>query len=1066
MNFSSPFITRPVATSLLAVAVLLAGLFGYLKLPVSALPEVDFPTIEVSTQLPGASPETVAVQITASLERQLAQIAGLVDMISVSGPGNSRITLQFNLGRNIDDAAQDVQAAINAARGTLPQNLPYPPTYAKVNPADPPIMTLALTSDSIPIYRISDAADSLLAQRLSQVTGVGRVAVQGNMRPAVRIQADPRRLAAYGLSLEDIRNTVVGGNQAGPKGSLDGPRQASTVMANDQISSPSAFANLVVAWRNGAPVRLSDVGTAVDGLENTLNAAWFNGQRAVLIDVQRQPGANIVETVDRVREQLAQLQGALPGGIKLTVVSDRTETIRASVHEVQFTLVLSVILVVAVIYLFLRSARATVVPGVALPLSIIGTFGVMSLCGFSMDNLSLMALTIATGFVVDDAIVMIENIVRLIEEGESPLAAAYKGAKQIGFTIVSLTVSLIAVFIPLLFMSGVVGRLFREFALTLTIAVIVSMFVSLTLTPMMTGRMLRPAAEDHPSWISRQFERGFDWMRDHYATSLRWVLRHEALMLVLTAVTLAGTVGLYVVMPKGFLPAQDTGLLVITSEGPEDASFARIAELQHQVSEIVRQDPDVTGVTSVVGAGSVNPAQNMGRITAILRSREDRNVTAQQIAERLAPRLAAVAGVDTRIQAVQDIQIGARAASTQYLYTLTDSDAAQLREWAPKLVERLSQAQSLRHVISDQRDGGLRVHVEIDRDRAAQLGVTIQAVDDVLYDAFGQRQISTIYAQSNQYRVVLEASPEIRDDPSLIGLLRVPGNASGQGGSTAATQVTSGATVTATTASASGNYQVPLSAFATISRRAGPLTITRQDQFPAVTIGFDLAPHASLSDAVAEIRQIEASMGLPETITGEFSGDAAEFDRSMKNSPWLILAAVVVIYLVLGMLYESVVHPITILSTLPSAGIGALLALWGMGLDLSVVGLIGIVLLMGIVKKNAIMMIDFALEAQRDHGRTAREAIYEASVLRFRPIMMTTMAALLGAVPLVLGSGPGSELRLPLGVSVIGGLLLSQVITLYTTPVIYLALEQLRVRAGGRPDARDQPLAAPGTPAE
>ncbi|MBS7809365.1 efflux RND transporter permease subunit [Roseococcus pinisoli] len=1065
MNVSAPFITRPIATSLLAVAVLLAGLFGYLKLPVSALPEVDFPTIEVSTQLPGASAETISLQIAASLERQLNQISGLTSISSVSGPGVSRITLQFNLGRNIDDAAQDVQAAINAARGTLPQNLPYPPTYAKVNPADPPIMTLALTSDSIPIYRVSDSADSLLAQRLSQVTGVGRVTVQGNMRPAIRVQADPRRLAAYGLSLEDIRSTIIGANQAGPKGSLDGPHQASTVMANDQITTAAGFNNLVVAWRNGAPVRISDVGAAVDGLENTLNAAWFNGQRAVLIDVQRQPGANIVETVDRVRDQLEQMQGALPGGITLTVVADRTETIRASVHEVQFTLVLSVVLVVAVIYLFLRSARATVVPGVALPLSIIGTFGVMSLCGFSMDNLSLMALTIATGFVVDDAIVMIENIVRLIEEGESPLAAAYKGAKQIGFTIVSLTVSLVAVFIPLLFMSGVVGRLFREFALTLTIAVVVSMFVSLTLTPMMTGRMLRPRGEDKPGWVSRQFERGFDWMRHHYASSLRWVLRHEGLMLALTAATIAGTVGLYIVMPKGFLPAQDTGLLVITTEGPEDASFARIVELQQQVAAAVQQDPDVVGVTSVAGAGTVNTAANSGRITAILKPRADRSANAQQISERLAPRLAAIVGVDTRIQSVQDIQIGARAASTQYLYTLTDSDPVQLRQWAPRLLQRLAEAPALRHLTTDQRDGGLRVHVEIDRDRAAQLGVTVQAIDDVLYDAFGQRQVSTIYAQSNQYRVVLEATPEIRDDPSLIGMLRVPGNSSGQGGSTGATQVTLGATISATSASGSGNYQVPLSAIATISRRPGPLTVTRQDQFPAVTIGFDLAPGYSLSEAVSEIQRIERAMGLPDTITGEFSGDAAEFTTSLASAPYLILAAVVVIYLVLGILYESVIHPITILSTLPSAGIGALLALWMMGLDLSVVGLIGIVLLMGIVKKNAIMMIDFALEAQRDHGLPPREAIYEASVLRFRPIMMTTMAALLGAVPLVIGSGPGSELRIPLGVSVIGGLLLSQVITLYTTPVIYLALEQLRTRLGGRPDELPAP-GAPRAPAE
>jgi len=1049
VSVSAPFIARPVATSLLAVAMLLAGLFGYLKLPVSALPEVDFPTIEVTTQLPGASPETVAVLITASLERQLAQIAGLVDMISVSSPATSRITMQFNLGRDIDDAAQDVQAAINAARGTLPLNLPYPPTYAKVNPADPPIMTLALTSATLPIHRLSDAADTLLAQRLAQVSGVGRVTVQGNMRPGMRIQGDPRRLAAYGLSLEDIRSTVIASNLAGPKGSLDGPRQASSVMANDQIGTAAGFANLVIAWRNGAPVRIADIGEVREDLENTLNAAWFNGSRAVLLDVQRQPGANIVETVDRVREQLDRLQGGLPAGITLSVVADRTETIRASVHEVQFTLVLSVILVVAVIYVFLRTGRATLVPGVALPLSIIGTFGIMALWGFSLDNLSLMALTIATGFVVDDAIVMIENIVRLIEEGERPLVAAFKGAKQIGFTVVSLTVSLVAVFIPLLFMPGVVGRLFSEFAITLSVAVVVSMVVSLTLTPMMTGRLMRSAGIDQPGWVARQCERGFDWLRAHYATSLRWVLRHEWLMLGLSLATLLGTIWLYVAMPKGFLPAQDTGLLVITTEGPEDASFTRLSALQLQVAELVRADPDVTGVTAIAGAGTVNAAQNNGRITAVLKPRGQRAASAQQIAARMAPVLATVPGVVSQIQPVQDIQIGARVTATQYQYTLTDSDAARLREWAPRLLAALREMPSLAQVNSDQRDAGLRVHVEVDRDMAARLGVTMQAVDDVLYDAFGQRQISTIYAQTNQYRVILEASPELRDDPSLIGLLRVPGAVSNQGAGFAATTVTAGATVGATSASAQGNYQVPLAAIATITQRAGPLTITRQDQFPAVTIGFDLAPGVSLSHAVSDIMAAGARLGLPDTLAGEFSGDAAEFNRSLASTPWLILAAVVVIYLVLGVLYESVVHPITILSTLPSAGIGALLALWVCGLDLSVVGLIGIVLLMGIVKKNAIMMIDFALEAQRDHGRSANEAIYEACVLRFRPIMMTTMAALLGAVPLVIGHGPGSELRLPLGVSVIGGLLLSQVITLYTTPVIYLALERLRVRLSG-----------------
>ena len=1031
MNLSAPFIARPIATSLLAVAVLLAGLLGWLRLPVSALPEVDFPTIEVSTQLPGASPETVAVLVTAPLERQLAQIAGLTDMISVSGPGTSRITLQFNLGRDIDDAAQDVQAALNAARGPLPNNLPYPPTYAKVNPADPPIITLALTSDTLPIPRLSDAADTLLAQRLSQVTGVGRVTVQGNMRPAVRLQVDPQRLAAYGLSLEDVRTAIAAANQAGPKGGLDGPRQASAIMANDQIGSADAFADLIIAWRGTAPVRLRDVGTAREDLENTLNAAWYNGRPAVLLEVQRQPGANIVATVDRLRGQLRQLEAALPAGIRLDVVSDRTETIRASVHEVELTLVLSVVLVVAVIYLFLRTARATFVPGLALPLSIIGTFGVMALCGFSLDNLSLMALTIATGFVVDDAIVMIENIVRLMEEGESPLAAAYKGARQIGFTIVSLTLSLVAVFIPLLFMQGVVGRLFREFALTMTIAVMVSMVVSLTLTPMMTGRMLRSPEHDRPGLVARLAERGFDAMLRFYARTLRWALRHEALMLLLAVLTLAGTIALYVVVPKGFLPAQDTSLLAVTVEAPQDASFRRLSELQRQVAEAVQADPDVVAVTSVVGAGTINLAGNLGRITAVLRPRGERDASAAEIAARLRPKVEAIPGVAVQLQPVQDIQIGARLSSTQYQYTLLDADAAVLAEAAPRLVARLRELPELESITTDQRDGGLRVTLEVDRDHAARLGVTMQAIDEVLYSAFGQRQISTIYGQSNQYRVVLEAGPAIRDDPSRIGTLRVPG---------------------------ANGAQVPLAEIARIGRRAGPLTVNRQDQFPAVTIGFDVAHGVSLGAAVRAVQAAQAGLGLPETITGSFSGDAAEFTRSLSSAPWLILAAVVVIYIVLGILYESTIHPVTILSTLPSAGIGALLALWACGLDLSVVGLIGIVLLMGIVKKNAIMMIDFALAAQREvvrnsHGvlvhRSARDAIEEACLKRFRPIMMTTMAALLGAVPLVLSHGAGSELRLPLGVSVIGGLLLSQVITLYTTPVIYLGFEWLRERLGG-----------------
>jgi multidrug efflux pump len=1025
VNISAPFIARPVATALLAIAVLLTGLYGYLRLPVSSLPEVDFPIIQVTTQLPGASPDTVAVLVTASLERQLALISGLSEMVSVSGPSVSRITLQFNLDRDIDDAAQDVQAAINAARGTLPNTLPYPPTYAKVNPADPPILTLALTSDTLPVARLSDIVDTLLAQRLAQVGGVGRVAVQGNMRPAVRLQVDPRRLAAYGIGMEAVRSAVTAGNVAGAKGSVDGPQQSSAVMANDQISTPAAFEDLIIAWREDAPVRLRDVGVAVEDLENTLTAAWYNGSPAVLLDVQRQPGANIVATVEALRGQLEGLQRALPAGVRLSVVADRTETIRASVHEVQLTLVLSMVLVVLVIFLFLRTWRATLIPGVALPLSIIGTFGIMSVLGYSMDNLSLMALTIATGFVVDDAIVMIENIVRMIEEGKKPLRAAYEGARQIGFTIVSLTLSLIAVFIPLLFMEGVVGRLFREFAMVLTISVLVSMVVSLTLTPMMCGLLLRPHGEDKPGRISDLFERGFEALRRGYARTLDRALAREGLMLVLATLTVAGTVGLYILMPKGFLPLQDTGLITVTTEAPQDVSFRRMSELQRQVAEVVAQDPDVVAVTSVAGAGTINAASNTGRITAVLRPRAERRDDVSAIMQRLTPRLAAIAGIETYLQPVQDIQIGTRLSATQYQYTLMDSNAAQLSEWAPRLVAALRAEPALRDVGSDQREDGLRVMVNVDRQRAARLGVTMQAVDDTLYNAFGQRQISTIYAQNNQYRVVLEADPAQAGDPAAIGMLRVTGSAAG----------------------AAVPPQIPLAEIASITRGRGPLTITRQDQFPAVTISFNLAPGTSLGAALEAIRLAQAQLGMPDSISGSFGGDAAEFTRSLAGQGWLILAAIIVIYIVLGVLYESVIHPITILSTLPSAGIGALLGLWLFGLDLSVVALIGIVLLMGIVKKNAIMMIDFALEAQREHGMTPRDAIREACLLRFRPIMMTTMAALLGALPLVLGSGAGSELRLPLGVSVIGGLLLSQVITLYTTPVIYLAMEQLRARA-------------------
>jgi len=1013
MNISQPFIARPVATALLAVGLVLMGLLGYRMLPVSALPQVDFPTIQVTTQLPGASADTMASLVTTPLERQLGLIAGLKGMTSTSSYGTSAITLQFDLSKNLDVASEDVLSAIDAAKGVLPTTLPYPPTYSKVNPADPAILTLALTSDSLPITKLNDVADTLLAQKLSQVTGVGRVLVEGGQRPAFRIQMDPARLANYNLSLEDVRTALTKANVDLSKGSFDGTKQAVVIGANDQITSAAQYEALIVAYRNSAPVRIKDLGQVAEGVENAKTAGWYDGKPAVIVDIQRQPGQNIVATVDRIKATLPQISAAIPAGITLSVLADRTETIRASVNDVQFTLVLTIALVVLVIYLFLRSPRATIIPGVALPISLICTFGVMSACGFSLDNLSLMAMTISAGFVVDDAIVMIENIVRYHEKGESPLQAAFKGAKEIGFTVVSLTVSLVAVFIPLLFMSGIVGRLFREFALTLTIAVVVSAVVSLTLTPMMCGHMLKQGHAEAKSG------RLFLWLLDAYERSLRVVMNHQKLTLLVALGTLVGTLLLYVAIPKGFLPSQDTSMIIATTDAREDISFAAMSARQQAVADIVRQDPDVAAVASFLGAGTVNPTANSGHLTIALKPKKQRDAGVDAVIARLSAKLALVPGIDTHMQAGQDIQISARTSRTQYQYSLMDVDGDELAQWAPRLLEAFKALPQLTDVASDQSSAAQQIDVHVDRDAAARLGVTISAIDDTLYDAFGQRQVTTIYSQVNQYHVILEVDPRYQSGPEGLTALYVRSTT---------------------------NALVPLSAVATLRRLPVSLAVTHQAQFPSVTLSFNLAPGASLGSAIAAVDKVKAELGVPDTVSGDFSGDAAEFRGSLDDEPWLILAAVVVIYIVLGVLYESTIHPVTILSTLPSAGVGALLALILCGHDLSLVGLIGIVLLMGIVKKNAIMMIDFALTAERDEGKPAHEAIFQACLLRFRPIMMTTMAALLGAIPLAVDGGTGSELRAPLGISIVGGLVLSQLLTLYTTPVIYLYMERLKTR--------------------
>ena len=995
--------------------VLLMGALGYSLLPVSSLPSVDFPTIQVTAQYPGASPEVMASSVTTPLERQFGQISGLAQMTSVSSFGNAVITLQFVLDRDIDAAAQDVQAAMNAANGVLPP-MPNPPIYNKVNPADTPIVTLQIRSDTLPLEKVNDLADTVLAQKLSEITGVGLVTIEGNQKPAVRVRINPAALAAQGLSLEDVRTAVMQNNVNEPKGSFDGQRQAYAINANDQIFTAADFRDVILTSKSGQPVRLRDVGNVIDNVENIRLAGWVDGQPAVIVDIQRQPGANIIETANRVKALLPRLRSIVPPSVKISVLTDRTATIRASVRDVQFTLVLAVVLVVMVIFVFLRKLWATVIPSVALPLTLVGTFGVMKLIGFTLDNLSLMALTIATGFVVDDAIVMIENIVRHIEGGEAPLPAALKGAKQIGFTIISLSLSLIAVFIPLLFMTGIVGRLFREFAITLSAAVAISAFVSLTLTPMMCARLLQAEDKTKHGRLYLLTERMFQGLLDGYNRSLQWVLRHQAFTLGVAILTLVTTIWLYVIVPKGLLPSQDTGMIIGVTDAAQSISFKDMVTRQRAIAEIVQRDPDVVAVASFVGAGSVNSTVNSGRLYVNLKPRDSRQAGADEIIARLRAATDSVQGISLFMQAAQDVQIDSRISRTQYQYTLTDADDVELSEWAPKLLNVLRNQPELVDVASDQQSGGLQVSVEVDREGASRLNVLTQAIDDTLYDAFGQRQVSTIFTQLNQYRVVLEVEPQYQVSPDSLNKIYVK---------------------------SSTGQMVPLSAFAKVRIGTAPLAIVHQGQFPAVTLSFNLRPGGSLGAAVKAIQAAQQEIGLPDTVVATFSGSAAEFQSSLKSEPFLILAAIIVIYIVLGVLYESYVHPITILSSLPSAGVGALLALMVCGENLSLVALIGIILLIGIVQKNAIMMIDFALDAERTEGLPPVKSIYQACLLRFRPILMTTMAALLGALPLALQRGTGSELRRPLGIAIVGGLLLSQLITLYTTPVVYLYLDRL-----------------------
>jgi multidrug efflux pump len=1019
MSISRPFILRPVATTLLMVGVMLAGYVAYRQLPVSALPQVDYPTIQVQTFYPGASPDVMASSVTSPLERQFGQIPGLNQMTSTSSYGSSILTLQFVLDLNIDVAEQQVQAAINAASQLLPRDLPNPPIYNKINPADSPILTLALTSNSLPLSKVEDLADTTLAQKISQLSGVGLVSISGGQRPAVRIQANPTALASYGLSLEDLRTALSQANVDMAKGTFDGLHQSYTIGANDQLISSEGYRPLIIAYRHGAPVRLTDVATVIDGAENVKQAAWANQNPAVILNIQRQPGANIISVVDRVKKILPQLQAALPAAVQVNILTDRTITIRASVDDVQFELMLTIALVVMVIFLFLRSIRATIIPSFAVPLSIVGTFGVMYLLGYSLNNLSLMALTISTGFVVDDAIVMIENISRYIEAGDSPLQAALKGSEQIGFTILSLTVSLIAVLIPLLFMGDIVGRLFREFAITLAVTILVSAVVSLTLTPMMCAKLLRHQKEEEQSWFFRTSGHAFNSVIAFYGRTLQFVLRYRTTTLLVTLATLVGTILLYIYVPKGFFPVQDTGVILGVSEGAQNISFAAMARRQQALAEVILKDPAVESLSSFIGIDGTNTTLNSGRIQINLKPLAQRKMNASDVIRRLQPALANVDGISLFLQPVQDLTVEDRVSRTQFQYSLEDVDAKELAYWTPRFIDRLKSLPELRDVASDQQNQGLLATLTIDRDTASRVGILPADIDNTLYDAFGQRQVSTIFTQLNQYHVVIGVDPQFQQDPDALKNIYVH---------------------------SSTGQQVPLSAFTRFEPSATVLAINHQGQFPVVTLSFNLAPNTSLGQAVNAINKTKQDLNMPPSIQATFQGTAAAFLNSLANEPILILAALVTVYIVLGILYESYIHPVTILSTLPSAGVGAILALLLCRSEFSVVALIGIVLLIGIVQKNAIMMIDFALEAERKEGKAPLDAIYEACLLRFRPIMMTTMAALFAGLPLALGTGVGSELRRPLGITIVGGLLLSQLLTLYTTPVVYLAFDWLARR--------------------